>query len=172
MKKLSLILIFLALITFHSCDLFNMDNDPSLPEITQEGKGTFGCLIDGELFLPKGPDPTGGMRGNPHAKYTEASGTLIIQAQNTDSWRISLLHFPLVEEGNYLLTKNCVLHDLTTNSCEDYIIDSLASSLTITLLDKDNDIVSGIFSGNFVNECDSTNIIHITEGRFDLSYTL
>lgn len=171
MKKLSLIFILLALLTFHSCDLFNLDNDPTLPEITQEGKGTFGCLIDGELFLPKGPDPAGGFRGNPYARFTEADGTLVISAQNTNSWSITLAtDVSVFEIGEYILRTG--IKNLLASDCDQFAVDTLTSILNIHFLDKDLDIVSGTFSGHYLNECDSTDILTITDGRFDLPYSL
>lgn len=49
--------LFLLLITTLSCHNDDDDNPPvdpvdQLPEATQTGAGTFGCLLDGEVFLP------------------------------------------------------------------------------------------------------------------------
>ncbi|WP_372746855.1 lipoprotein, partial [Lutibacter sp.] len=54
MKKLVLILTITILLT--AC---NKDNDSiapidQLPEATQTGENTFGCLLNGEAFLPSG----------------------------------------------------------------------------------------------------------------------
>ena len=173
MKQLQSILILATIFTFHSCNLFNMDNDPTLPDITQEGKGTFGCMIDGELFIPKGPDPTGGFRGNPHAKFIEVSGTLRIIAQNTDTWSVNLSGSTgIFSEGEYEIRNTGTVTNLLTSTCNKYLVDTTNSSLIINYLETDLDIVSGVFSGQFINECDSTIIIQVTDGRFDLTYTL
>ncbi len=53
MKTLITILTIVSLAFLSSCDLFG--DDPELPPITTEGKGTFGCLVNGKLFLPNAP---------------------------------------------------------------------------------------------------------------------
>ena len=172
MKQIRTVLLITFLLTFTSCDLFNLDQEPTLPEITQEGAGTFGCLIDGELFLHSGPDPTGGMRGNPHATYTEISGSLIVQSQNSSNWRIALALEPFFKQGQINFIETSVLRDLTLSNCASFYLDTSNTSINISLLDIENDIISGTFSGNYLNECDSTNVVEITQGRFDLVYTL
>ncbi|MCT4601851.1 MAG: hypothetical protein N4A59_02950 [Marinifilum sp.] len=52
---LQVLMLLLIALTAHSCwldDLFKEKKE--LPSITQSGKDTFGCLVDGELWLPKG----------------------------------------------------------------------------------------------------------------------
>ncbi len=57
MKTLFTILAIASLASLSSCDLF--DNEPELPPITTEGKGTFGCYVNGNLFLPEAPSGYG-----------------------------------------------------------------------------------------------------------------
>ena len=172
MKQLLYLITLFVTLFLYSCDLFNLNQEPTLPELTQEGAGSFGCLIDGELFLPSGPDPAGGMRGNPNATLTEVSGTLIIQSQVEDEWRINLKSFIDLQNGIYNFEDTTILTDLSSNTCQKFIVDSNFSSIEIIFIEIENDIISGTFSGIFINECDSTQIIQISEGRFDLNYTL
>jgi hypothetical protein len=50
MKKLFFLFMIVGL---HSCANVDDGTGDSLPAITSEGKNTFGCLINGETFLPK-----------------------------------------------------------------------------------------------------------------------
>ena len=56
MKKLTLILLFTIPLLALKCNNDPEPNDPidQLPPITQTGENTFGCLVDGEVWLPKG----------------------------------------------------------------------------------------------------------------------
>jgi hypothetical protein len=61
MRKIFKKLYLLASISIflQSCDLFGtIDNKDKLPPATQEGNHTFGCLVNGSLWLPKGNDGT------------------------------------------------------------------------------------------------------------------
>ena len=84
MKYLYILFVLLSFLIFISCDdLFPDPPPPTLPEITTEAKGTFGCYINGELWLPKGG---GGNLGgyNPLAKYTEFNGNLSLTTRFND----------------------------------------------------------------------------------------
>ena len=53
MKKLYYTLLILSLLGLQGC--FNDDDAPTtLPEATQTGAGTFGCLVNGEPFIETG----------------------------------------------------------------------------------------------------------------------
>ena len=53
MKKLIYSLIILSVLLFVSCSNDNYGTNDNLPQITNLGKNTFGCKINGEVFLPK-----------------------------------------------------------------------------------------------------------------------
>ena len=48
---LPLLLMALVMLTANCCE---KDEDPQLPPITQTGEGIFGCLVNEEIWLPKG----------------------------------------------------------------------------------------------------------------------
>jgi hypothetical protein len=48
--KISVIFLFMSLIVAGSCE---KDEEPQLPPITQTGAGTFGCLVNGDIWLPE-----------------------------------------------------------------------------------------------------------------------
>ena len=50
MKYLSIIFLFAMPLAFSTCS----EDDDELPPITMEGKNTFGCIVNGKLWLPEG----------------------------------------------------------------------------------------------------------------------
>ena len=61
-----LIITMLMLLCAASCKKDNKNED-QLPPATQTGANTFGCLVNGKVFVPKGYGSTG--RPNPHVQY-------------------------------------------------------------------------------------------------------
>lgn len=53
MKKLIYSLTILSILLFVSCTNDNDGTNDNLPQMTNEGKNTFGCKVNGEVFLPK-----------------------------------------------------------------------------------------------------------------------
>ena len=53
MRQLIILLFAVALFPFHFSSCIE-EGAEVLPEATMEGKNTFGCLVNGEVWLPKG----------------------------------------------------------------------------------------------------------------------
>ncbi|MEO7444893.1 MAG: hypothetical protein ABIU55_05295 [Ferruginibacter sp.] len=66
MKKIIVTLTLFNCFVFASCKK-DKTNEDQLPPPTQTGANTFGCKINGKVFVPKGYDGTG--RPNPHVQY-------------------------------------------------------------------------------------------------------
>ena len=178
MKKLFL-LAAIAL-TLSCC---NKDEDPTkkpidlLPPTTQTGEQTFGCLINGEAFVP----PTFGNNA-PSAFYQFVNGTYTLSVygsisggSNLKSINIGCLDMPLIQEGTYLLKEKTINNYFGKYNIGGGITFSGASTtenpgtLTITKYDPDNFIISGTFSFTVLDA--DANEINITNGRFDMNYT-
>lgn len=175
------ILSILTVILFCSCnnDDDNNSNDPidQLPAATQTGEQTFGCLIDGQPFVP----PSFGNNA-PNAFYQFVNGayTLGISAgtgggTELKSINLGCLDMPLIEETEYTL-----LEKTTNNYFGQYTIgggidfngitsSSSPGTLIITNFDPDNFIISGTFEFTVLDN--DGNEINITNGRFDMNYT-
>lgn len=177
MKILQLILILgLALNT--SCD---KNDDPApidqLPPATQTGEQTFGCLINGEAFVPAlfgGRAPRAfyqfvrgaytfnisGSRGNEKEQFTVVIGGIDVN-------RLSKGTYELKEEmegnhyGQLLIGGGLELN--ATSSQE------RPGTLQINYLDEQTGIISGTFE--FTVYDNNGNEIKITDGRFDMNYT-
>ncbi|WP_026451386.1 DUF6252 family protein [Aequorivita capsosiphonis] len=172
-----ILLIFLA--TTISC-WQNDDDDPptepvdQLPPATQTGAGTFGCLLDGEVYLP-GNIPN---KMDCVYQYVNSGYYLSLQGSKRDSnnniIRISLntKRKEIQQNETYNLLEN-----IDENAYGSYFYNlnfsytSLVHSgeLTITKLDFDNHIVSGTF---WFDVKDSAGVVHeIRDGRFDMRFT-
>ncbi len=171
----------LAILLFLTAANCKKDDDTNpidqLPPITMEGKGTFACLINGEVWKWKGRNPWNGFP-NLDVYYNDLTKRLFIQAVKT----IEVENEDLSQTftiGNKLTTgigqydveyDNRIYVDYTSsiNNCISYEIDTISfNKLNITKLDKEAKIVSGTFEFTVINDCDT---LRITEGRFDDFY--
>ncbi len=171
----------LAILLFLTAAACNKDDDTSpadqLPPITMEGKGTFACLINGEVWKWKGRNPWNGFP-NLDTYYFEPNNGLSIQAIHKSNSNNSEIHQTMnistkVKNGptKYPLTrKERVFIDYFPSnlSCAVYNLDTTkTNSISILKLDINNKIISGTFEFTIFNECDT---LRITEGRFDDFY--
>ncbi|MDR1983864.1 MAG: hypothetical protein LBQ28_03455 [Prevotellaceae bacterium] len=147
MKKLFIFLTTLVLL--HNCTGCDEDKriDVSvLPEETNTGANTFGCVVDGWVYVG------GRYFSNKHSilficdsMYSEMN--VIVQVEHNSNIKF-IINNP--EEG-----KECILTDVYFNHTK--LPDGTAN---ITLFDKERNIVSGRF------ECGE----RIKHGRFDVVY--
>jgi hypothetical protein len=130
-----------------------------LPAETQTGKGTFGCLVNGEVWLPIGKSFI------PALSTTIQFNILSIHTNRNDENLVFGIR-SVLNIGEYNLKKNDNLAEFSIGSvsykCKEGI-------MTITKYDKTTQIISGTFSLTAQN--DNGEIINITEGRFDDKYT-
>jgi hypothetical protein len=176
MKKMlpitTLLLLLGVMTSLESCDLFEKSSKPKtelekLPPATQEGKNTFGCLVDGKAWVTK-------TSIDADAYYQE--GLLFITASvitsNSDQIITMSLFDLSLSEKEYALAEHPEifgrLRDLK-NNCEYLTSSSYTGKLIITHFDQINFIISGTFEFEaYSNDCDK--IVKITHGRFDLNY--
>ena len=198
MKKT--ILTFLAILFLASCSKDdNLEPTPTpvsqLPPETQTGANTFGCLINGNLLLPRdgtrGVGATGmGMilwRGYPNAlDYQEIevrdykslrTGDLLLHIQSLDQFGVG--NYQIDESNgqssidglnhNYL---HCRVFNPATNSYQYYRSYPNSGLLKITRFDfipSVQRIISGTFTCKVRNSANPADEIEITSGRFDIN---
>lgn len=145
-----------------------------LPPITQEGKNTFGCLLNGKAWTPKGSDGT----SNYVVYYdpTYRKGTLNISTyrypnEGSDNFQtITIGSDSISTTGTYSLTipnhQEAMFRDTETN-CHFAQGQShyRSGTLNITKLDKRQGIISGTFEFTLAKPGCET--IKVTKGRFD-----
>ena len=173
-------LTFLIAVLFTACsndDDGNKAPIDQLPPATQTGEQTFGCLINGEAFIPKKIG-----RGRPNAFYQFIDGkyTLGISARNelSPSSAIAIAGIELsskIQEKQYnLISENIDNFSGVFLQEGGFQLDASTSdenpgTLFITKLDEENNIISGTFEFTVLDN--EGKEINITEGRFDLKYT-
>ena len=180
MKKIIIILFSFLLVSCSKDNPFETPSTPDqLPPATMVGANTVGCLVNGEVLLPKG----GRLFGPPivtcfyqfvNNQYHFSLGfsnnlQTHLRGVNVASHNIVLQQgqiYPLILESN-----NSVFgtyYDFMQQS-DFNTSNSGGGELIITKLDQANFIISGTFWFNAISS--NGEIIHITEGRFDMQYT-
>ena len=177
----ALLLLFalLCCTTFQSCTKPPDDNPAPgpkptpcsncLPPVTTEGKGTFGCKVNGKVWLPKGS------WGSPATRIEYFNDNLMINGyRSSDETKVNINVKPIYDTGYY---------DFSTFNFESSR--GLYRNVTLTInyraqpitkgyvhLLRFDPYIKGIISGTF--EFDAYNsegdTVHITEGRFDLYF--
>ncbi len=172
MKYLSILLIFSLLFLAVKCP--KPDNTPppaALPPATQTGANTFGCLLNGQVWLPS-QKPS--MYGLIDAQYYKG---LFILSTSNEQGEISWSYQPIYKPGIYYFKSAPaggspgMFYYANNSKCTYYTDDkdSLNYPITITKLDSANRIISGTFNFLFTTQgCDT---LRITDGRFDMKYT-
>ncbi len=200
MKKFLLIFIALVLIML-SCNREQFDDGlhtyPGLPNATESGLNTMGCLMNGVPWVAniENPDIFSGLN-QLEANYGEnRKGQNDYDRYNLDitckkraekdkkyvnGYRIlEQFYFnlkPVKFSGNYSIDKieQYSIEYMKSNENEPwkrYILDTFAPiHININYLDTIHNIVSGLFDLRLKRISDSKDTIRITNGRFDANY--
>ncbi|MEQ8704857.1 MAG: hypothetical protein RIC19_13100 [Phaeodactylibacter sp.] len=155
------------------------ETEETLPEMTTTGENTFGCLVNGEVWRPKG-GPYFGLDAQLSFSYHEPSGGFYLRARKrelNDSFELeqtitisSVFHTQsdssTVRQAHFFDDAICESGDVLNPM---YADTSLGFEFQIIYLDESQNIISGIFDFEFVKEnCQDT--IRVTDGRFDIKY--
>jgi hypothetical protein len=186
-KTTLLILLFPVLLLNAKCNKDKPEAPSVLPPITQEGKNTFGCKVNGEVWVPY--YKCGGT-GNPCGEIAVDVYPLIIQnklpvqidinvgKRNKDNsqtfFQINTKQgIGLYTTGNKIDSLKIEFYGLSgslipyTNNIGS---NSSVNKFEITKLDTVNRIISGIFEGTLFKSLSDS--VRISEGRFDLRFTV
>jgi hypothetical protein len=172
MKKIIYLLFLLLIICLTSCNNDDDNNSgDTLPPETQTGANTVGCLVNGEVFLPKAEGINPAVVCNYEFIGRDQRGTGV-KTVGVGTQRVNL-----EENETYILDKNEFDNgDFTggggaysLSSSDIYVTNSIVKgTLTITRVDTSNSIISGTFWFDAINE--QGEIVEIREGRFDYEY--
>lgn len=170
----------LLLVTLFLFSCKNDDDTPpldQLPEATQTGRGIFGALVNGEPFVETGTFF--------NTFYQQIDGEFFfgIQGQFSNNRRVRSITIGTSEksisEGEILQLINIdfgnahgsVRFGLEVNNTILVTTDEINNgSLTITKLDFENNIVSGVFEMTLEDPF-TGELVEITDGRFDTLFT-
>ncbi len=140
-----------------------------LPLATQEGKNTFGCLVNGKAFIPATSINAGAVYqlgilqiyGQLFSPLKEITLVLRENGQELITKEYSLKNFPL----SY---SKCFIDKGSNSFCEYMPENTYMGQVTLTTIDRVKYIVSGNFEfSTAITGCDT---LKITNGRFDIRY--
>ena len=172
MKKIILLLgIILLLIGCSKKDDPTLTPLEQLPPATKTGKNTAGCLVNGEVFLPKGSSPS----GNLTCFYINQKdfSLNILNKSEFKAVNIASRNLELQVHKKYILKEYSsnpqygeffiynINKEFSTTS-------NVTGELVITHHDYDKAIISGTFWFDAVNNAGEK--IEVREGRFDMEY--
>ncbi|WP_266206408.1 hypothetical protein [Pontibacter kalidii] len=175
MKTLTLSLfILIVLISFSSCKKKDANPREELPADTMEGKNTFGAMVNGKVWLPKGRPST--FQSNFNVIYDPAykGGTLNIAAyretkESPAEYDYLVIAMAQVDKAGVYTFDNAEISGVSFyNEYCDYDKSpevSRSGTLEVTKLDLENGIIAGKFS--FTLSKTGCEVIKVTEGRFD-----
>lgn len=175
MKKLALICI--SIIFFAACT----KSIEELPPATETGANTFGAKVNGELWTPKGFGPFPANTILVATLYPD--GDLKIKAQNFSSspteTEFEIFIKGITGPGTYPLNSNVNYPSFAASygyfikrkltPVDEWITSATTTgSVTITKFDVANRIISGTFQFNAASIYNPSQILSVTEGRFDV----
>ena len=177
MKNMLLILLLTLL---NSCG--NDDDQPTnpidqLPAATQTGERTAGALVNGEALIPEG----GGLALNGEyffgLAFFNQSGEVLSSINLEVSFiqlstnQIVLLNKNFGDDYNFTGGGGIYCNSISIISGTTYYLttSTVTGELTITHLDEANQIISGTFWFDAVNN--DGEIVEVREGRFDMPYS-
>ncbi|CAM4322340.1 DUF6252 family protein [Gillisia hiemivivida] len=193
MKNLYLKILFVSLLfSIIGCNVDDDDGTNSvLPEITSEGAQTFGCKINGQIFVPRNGrscidcSPTTKLRLS-YSRKGDDQYKLSITANNNINGDVSIsldlyLDEPLEERlyelsESYIISidkelpnaSSCIYREINGeefNSC--FVTNSdITGTLEIIEINESEKFISGIFDFKGVNQ--QGQVVDITSGRFDV----
>jgi hypothetical protein len=174
------------LLLLQSCFLFDIKpkEKDQLPPETQTGANTFGCLVDGKVFLPK----RGGFGSPEHFRcdYQFVDGHFVFQLVGTrygndavNSVGVYYTSTTLIKEGKYSFstqsTPDYAFGQHSDGSFTTYRLHktdgiTYTGELWIKKIDTINGIISGTFWFNALDDYGSGSKVEIREGRFDARF--
>ena len=169
-----------------------------LPPETQTGANTFGCLINGKLLVPRDGlgsfsgsgskgviiwgDVTGNQQYNEidvHDYKSARTANILLHIQNlhqlgVGQYIVNLSNGMTSIDGLNHTYIHCRIFNETLNMYQYYRSFDNSVSIKITRYDSPNQIIqnrifSGTFSGKLKNSVNASDIIEITDGRFDFN---
>jgi len=177
MRTFYVITLVLITLLFNAASCNSDDDKDTLPPQTQEGRNTFGCLVNGKIWFPKGV-------GSRTIAFANKDYLLIgANIGQTESIGLLLKNEELIPNTEYILNSDNSMgtFDIKCSTgayCYYQTNLKYIGKINIIRLDTINKIISGVFSLNVQTkdlptncDCDS-NIITITDGRFDLQYLI
>jgi hypothetical protein len=169
--------LFLAY-SFNSCSLFSEAEPTELPPITQEGKNTFGCKVNGKVWIPNGFSNGFSAPTPPVYLYFKKRCDDRGNCQTYKTWifKLSATKTGDNEETFFVVAYSMYLDGTTDdlsatfrNKDTGYGVDiNQPNAFKISRLDTAAAVIAGTFY--FTGTDSKGNKITVTDGRFDVKY--
>ncbi|MEJ7676404.1 MAG: DUF6252 family protein [Segetibacter sp.] len=181
MKRYLYLLLFISISFFPGCKK-NKPAIDQLPLATQTGAGTFGCLVDGKVFKPKGSPFAGPILSCAYQYINDGYSFQLKARQDIGDETLSVGLFTdslAIAQGQTIkLFQNSVgkaygqigKYKIGSSGSLYYTIPTGFGEIKITKFDETNRIVSGTFWFDAINS--NSEKVQVREGRFDMHYTL
>ena len=168
LPKLSINLLLTLLLLAAGCSDDEPEQAPvaQLPPATQSGRYTFGCLVNGEVWVPDNTNSissfyqqnvlfiSAGVEGN--RREQDIGFVFENQVIKEQSYELT----PSIFKGGHFIDSN--------NNCYYDFEDLVKGTLVITHFDDVEHIISGTFE--FTTATEGCDTIRVTDGRFDIPY--
>ena len=151
----------------------------TLPAITQTGANTFGCLVNGEVWVPRVQILVPWYDLAASLNEQDGTGSCGIDCRILTTTQDDYLTMgfgptyfsPVTCYGKRtLFPKSNILFRITHDTYSIYPKDSMINWVKVSMVDTDRHIVSGTFQFTMYKSQVPYNVLNITEGRFDLKY--
>jgi hypothetical protein len=169
--KTTLLLLILSFLALADGCTKPVPPGPQLPPITHEGKNTFGCKINGKIYITSGKPTMFNGSGTEYLYYVDS--TFWIHGEVLNPKYDVQINFKYRFPENYNRLTDSIHgnrgHVETTFSTSNnylYDTDSFRTGYVNILYNAAN-ILSGTFAFDAINS--TGDVMHITEGRFDIS---
>lgn len=154
-----------ALAVFMLCTSLQCKKDKTgidaLPPITQEGKNTFGCLVNGINLSSISPVSI--------TRERNKVGCTIGIIDRTSKYGGRYLSLKLEKTISDQFTLSCVYYKSKSNDCEYELCPPGSYSINILRFDDAEAILSGTFAVD-IPASDGCPAVKITDGRFDIQF--
>ena len=175
----------MMLLAFASCKSCKKEVN-ALPDATQTGANTAGCLIDGKAWVPRGSGGVGAnypiVGGYERGLPTPNSVIISFIDRNRDLMQLYVksvdkpgrypLSFDTGADPAYTVTKNFGIYSVGGFSIDDPDYNYITTSqyvgyVDFTIADTTNKLLAGTFAFDAIDYL-SKKTIRVTEGRFDI----
>lgn len=148
--------------------------EEQLPPVTTTGAGTFGCKVNGKVWVAKNKGSFPYVYSSVNRAdswFVNVSGNLIINPIQFETINLTFFH---LNKSNYDLKlrkdENPGGTYIDVNANKFWHTDSITGGeIQISRFDTINQIISGTFYFDCVNK-ETHDTLHITEGRFDMGF--
>lgn len=164
----------LLLLSLTACR--DRQDENKLPEATQTGANTGGCLVDGKVWVAK-RENIGAVTGGRANMYEEVNGyhkvTIYLSSENSTLTTLYIelvAREPFTEKTYEIPSYDNIKGAMITTAYDAFYTDTQNSGqITFTKIDRQKQFFSGTFSFKAKNS--TGKVASITDGRFDKKFS-